>query len=369
MALVSLGAILEYPMWPIGIRDSNTSPGALSTLNDALDTYAVTLKILEAGTIDKVHFRIGSSTGTDTLRISIQGVTAEGWPDGSDTHFRDYVQTGSEDNTVIETGLMTDTGGDGGAKKVVAVGDKIAIVITYNIFTSGSVQLTHFLTASDFYGPSAVWFDSAGSTFTISNNLQANPTLFLEYNDGTFPYQPHSVPYETATNHTVDDADTPDEFALRIIVPFPCRAAGIFIKGGNTNITAILYDAASSILGGGAITPEMESTTQLKVQYYYFATPVTLTKDLVYRIAWKPGVASNILNTWDMPNAAMRQVLPNGLNMQLSSRVDAGSWTDIPAEMMCAGLLLDQLDGGALGGDVFSPPILTPIKSGGHVIY
>ena len=371
MALISLGGVLEYPLWPLGIKDATTTP-ANSTLNSATDTYAVIVHILEAGTIDKVHFRVGSSVGTDTIRVSFQNLDSNLVPDGTDTHFRDYTQTGVEDNTMIETGLMTDTGADGGNKKVVSVGDTFAVVITYQTWTSGTLAINHWLHSGDNYASNSVWFDNDGATFTISNNLLANPSVILEYNDATFPYQENTIVAEASTFNTLDDADSPDEYALRLTVPFPCRAVGIFIKGGTVSgVTGTLYDSGDSVLGGGAVSAEVIGITQSKVRYFHFSTPVTLVKDAVYRIAWKPPASptTSIITTWDYPDAAMRKVFPNGLNMQLSTRVNSGSWTDLPAELMCAGFLIDQLDGGSSGASVSSPPILTPIKSGGHVIY
>jgi hypothetical protein len=371
MALVSLGGIIEFPMWPTGLKDASTTPGN-STLNSATDTYAVTVHILEAGTIDKVHFRVGSSVGTDTIRVSFQNLDANLVPDGTDTHWRDYTQTGTEDNSIIETGLITDDGTDVGNKKVVSAGDTFAVVITYQTWTSGSLAINQWNDDSANYATNNAWFDNDGATFTISNYLSVNPSVMLEYNDGSFPFQEGTIAYETGTNHTLDSADTPDEYALRIIVPFPCRAVGIFIKGGTVaGVTGTLYDAGDTVLGGGAVSAEIIGAGQNRIRYFHFSSPVTLTKDVVYRIAWKPPASptTSIIHTWSFPDANMREIFPNGLNMQRSTRVDSGSWTDSTTNLMCAGFLIDQIEAGASGAAVSAPGILTPVKSGGHVIY
>jgi hypothetical protein len=352
MALVNLNGVVEFPKWPSGAKDMSTTPGN-STLNGATDTYAVTVLIAEAGTIDKVHFRVGSSTGTNTIRVSFQNLDSNLRPDGTDTHWRDYTQTGTEDNSIIETGLITTDGTDIGTKKTVAVGDHFAIVITMQSFTSGSFAINHFNDASDNYITNSAWFDESGSTFTISNRLSVNPSVMLEYSDASFPYMDNVIPYETGTNHTLDDADSPDEYALKITVPFSCRARGIFIKGATqAGVTAVLYDAADSVQGGGAIALEVEGTGQNRVRYFHFATAVEITKDVVYRIAWKPPASptTSIIHTWSIPDANMRKVLPNGLNMERSTRVDSGTWTDSTTNLLVAGYLIDQLDDGAAGG-------------------
>jgi hypothetical protein len=349
MALTNLNDIVPYPNWPRGLRDVNTTFSSLSA-DSATDQVAFAIRLIEAGTIDKVHMRVSTMTGIQSMRVAFQDLDAEGKPDGTDTHFRVYTTTGSEDNTVITTGLMTTDGTDIGTKKTVAVGDKFAVVISLPSWTTGKVSWSYVPGPSDTYQFSFGWFSSnSGSSWGL---WEVMPVMGIEFDDGSYPFLANTVLSETLASPSIDSGTTPDEYALKLTVPVPMRATGVFFKGSTASNTRVtLYDSIDTVLGGGVLTPDIQQTTHIRTRQVFFATPVELVAGDVYRIAWNVADLTNRFYwTMDFPVAAQRKILPNGLNMQLSEREDAGAWTDTDTEMSLAGFLVDQLGDDAGGG-------------------
>ena len=125
----------------------------------------------------------------------------------------------------------------------------------------------------------------------------------------------------------------------------------------------MLYDsngttalATKSISGGAMLTATANRA------HIWFDTPQAILKDTYYRLVVKPTTANSVTvydNT--LHSAAALDSLPGGQNAHLTTRVDAGSWTDTTTRKPIMGVLCDQFDdqtGGAAPG--FSSPLIRP---------
>jgi hypothetical protein len=353
MALVDIGHI-RYPYTPRGLYDLNTDTLSNSHMNDATDNIAWVIQITKAGTLEQIHCRTATVGGDQTLRVSFQELDANGKPDGTDVEWRDVAVLAAEDKTIIQSGIITDDGTDTGVKRVVAVGDRFAVVFAMPAWTTSTLQLGYMIRDSDEYGECYPLFANSPPTFT---HLFGDIVGAVEYDDATFGYIPNMMIFSSTTSVTIDDADTPDEYALKIQVPFSCRVSGVWMKGGSGSVNSsfiTLYSAGGSTLKGPITASDKTfgSNAHTKIYNYNFDTPLELTANTVYRISWKPPAspAAKIFWYYSFPDAAMRETMSNGLNMEMSSRVDSGAWTDSDTDMPVGGFIIDQVDDGAGGG-------------------
>ena len=345
MALQSLNQLKYFPSWPPGIYSINSTL-ASTTLNHANDRAAWIFRMPVAGDIAKIHFRTGFVSGAQTLQVSLQDL-ASGVPDLTADQYRDVTILDTDDNTVFATGLITSDGTDGGVKRTVAVGDIIAVVFRLPSYSSGSCAIEQMITVSGDGRLPALLFSNTGGVFSIQN---ADPVIAIEMADGSFPYIHRSAPLSAIATSSVANSSTPDEYALKLKVPAPMRALGVFIKGASTDVEALLYSNAGATLGGPSSCWQV-STSQSSLKDYYFSTPVELEADTFYRIAWRPSTASTrFLNTHTFQSAAQATVYPLGPNIMLSTRTDAGVWTDDTTKYIIAGFIVDQIEDGGGGG-------------------
>ena len=81
-----------------------------------------------------------------------------------------------------------------------------------------------------------------------------------------------------------------------------------------------------------------------------FAAPHVLSINSNYRLVLKPG-ASDIKNDeWVVDSASILDAWEGGSKMHLTTRVDAGSWTETTTTRPDMGLIIDQFDDGVGGG-------------------
>lgn len=344
MALTSLGGVRYFPIWPDGLYSLNTSIGS-NTLNHADDRIACIIRMPVSGDISEVHFLTGFVSGAQTLQVSLQNLSA-GVPDLTVDQYRDVSVADTDDSTLFATGIITDDGTDGGVKRTVAAGDIIAVVFRLPSYSSGSLAIAGLSGGSGDGRLSRTLFSNSGGTFSA---LNYNPMIAIEMADGSFPTITRSALFASAATQFVTTASTPDEYALKLTIPVPMRAIGVYIKGGSAGVEALLYDNAGSTLAG-PVTNWEETTSQSIVKDYYFSSPVELVAG-IYRIAWRPSdLTSRFMNVQTLGAAAHRGAWDLGANFELSTRSDAGSWTDDNTKFIVAGLIVDQLDDGAGGG-------------------
>lgn len=327
---------------------------------------AFVIQCPKAGTLDKFEFRTGTvpNNPDNGLRLSFQDVSlTTGDPDGTQDQFRDITGTISA-NTWQVPGLMTSDGTDSGTKRTVAQGELLACVVDFVSFVaSDSVSIPYLTIASSV---ARNWYVDNNADFASYAKVGAGGgVLALKYNDGS--YGEFDVPYWPVSginSVTYGNGSTPDERALRFQVPVSMRCVGAWAQVDQDGATdLVLYDNASSVLGTISLDPDQRYITSGGYAIGYFASSVTLSANTTYRLSVKPTSATSIiLQDFDVPGAAYQACLPGGAQWYLSTRTDAGAWSDTTTKRPLIGLLFDGVDSG--GGSTGSA---TLINSGGLV--
>jgi hypothetical protein len=312
---------------------------------NANDRVAMVVQVPKSGTLDWFEWRTGavSNNPDNGMRQSFQDISAtNGHPDGVVDQYRDITGTFSANAWQVPSGTMTDTGADGGTKRTVTKGDWLGCVIDFVSFVAlDQIQISTITTP---LVHNFAWISDA-STGTYAK-LANGPVMALRYSDGTYAeFFAPVLPALTFTTNTYGNGSTPDERALRFTVPAACRCAGIWFYGAMaSDCDAILYDSSSNVLTSISLDVDRRTDTNTRNHVAYFATPVNLTANTVYRMALKPTTASTI-TTYDIDvNAgALMACMEGGSSWYSSTRTDAGAWTDTQTSRPTIGILIDAI--------------------------
>jgi hypothetical protein len=351
MAFVNIGSDIIWPAF--GFSTSSGFAGT-TTMDAAGDQVAVVFRAPKTGTLAKVGFRTGTVTTGGTLRVSFQDVGGDGNPDEVEDQFADVVVVDTDDNVAFLTGNITDDGTAGGVKRTVTKGDVIAIVI--RLTTAGNLQVLSRQFNGQPEPSSATTYrrnDVAGGAWSLTSTTNG---LTLEYSDGTYaPIHDLNPFLEALVSYSVTTATTPDEVGIKIVPPVDMEVTGIFalLATVNTGSTAsfVLYDAADAILASATLDGDQRKASGALDRYaFLFASAVTLTAGLTYRVTVLPTVGTWTVIAGELMNAAARGAMPGGTNVQGTTRTDAGAWTDSSTAISFVGIVMSSMDDGAGGG-------------------
>ena len=318
---------------------------SLSSMSAAAHYRALSFIAPKAGDLSKFHFRTGTVTTGDDLHISFQNADSNGNPDGAVDQYRVITVDSADDNVWKTTGIISSNGTDGGAKRTVAAGDRICVVIRFNSYVAGSLWLQYMADAAVSGYSTFLQSTNSGSTWSEVNGAM---DAAIEYADGTIAYLKNTAAVESFTTTSTNTGSTPDEYSLRFRLPYPVRVAGVEIKGASTDCSFALYPDSGSALASGE--PVIKGTTSLR-RSLIFSSPVDLDANVYYRIGWKPTTGTNrSLQLYNLNSAAIREAFDLGLNFSLGTRVDAGAWSDDTAKFMLATLICIGADDGSSGG-------------------
>jgi hypothetical protein len=177
--------------------------------------------------------------------------------------------------------------------------------------------------------------------------------IAIEYSDSTYYPIGNFAPWDIEPSDgsvLFHSGTTPDEYALRMRMPFACIVAGIGVKmdvGSNAH-DYVLYDELSTALATIVWDGETAIGSSNTALIHLFSSPVTLRRGRVYRIAIKPTTTTFNQATWiwSVLAAAQMGAYPGGTECYLSTRTNAGAWTDFPLQRPFMNLLISHLDGG-----------------------
>lgn len=353
MAITSCSEF-RYPFY----SDPNPGSGAISltsiSITGTIPQFAVMVRCPKAGTLDRFEFCTASVNNNpdNGLRLSFQDVDATGVPDGTADQYRVITGTISS-NTWQVPGTMTDNGTDLGNKRTVTKDEMIACVVGFESFVSGdSVSISVQSTLTNWAGMLQSYMATANTTPTWTKGVNA-PIVALFYDDGTIAeFMDGTIwPITTITQSTFGSGSTPDEYAMRFQVPFSMQVSGLWVRADFNNAAdVILYDNSDTSLGSFSINSSLQRGAVPGITTRRFSSDVTLSANTTYRIAVKPTSASTIvLSKATVPsNAYLGSVF--GTEWYMSTRTDAGSWTDDNTAFFLAGLLVNGIDVTASGG-------------------
>ena len=345
MALVNLPGVLFWP--PMMGAAANPSYGTM-LLDAAGEKAGAVIEVPKAGNIRKIHFRTGTVTTGETVDVRVETVDGSGDPSGTlwaaNTNVSQLIL--ATDDTVWFSPTLT-------ADAVVVAGDKIGVVIALptpinvgnmNIVRIGDVETMTQLAYTDLF--TASWLKSA----------IGKPCVALEYSDGTFSDTIGCYPISTLSTRTFNSGSTPDERGIKFQVPWKCRVKGAWYHGASPTtggtLRLKLYDSGGTLL---VQTPSVDHDLLRTLTAGRCPLNFTATQELsintVYRLTLLPETATNVtLNEFTVNAAAIMDAFAGGQNVHLTTRTDAGAFTDTVTERTMMGLIVDQLDDGAGGG-------------------
>lgn len=321
-------------------------------LNAAGDKLAFVVQVPKDGTLDWFEVRIGAigNAPDNGVRFSFQDIDATtGFPDGTADQFA-VKATPSANTWTTPDNVMTDDGTGGGVKRTVAAGAYLGCVIDYSTFVaSDSFEVT---TPNHATGPWSNNYTADGSTGTYAKSTRP-PCLALKYSDGTYAEFPLPIIPQSAggTATTFNNTSTPDERALRFQVPMQCRCVGAwFLADGDGDADIVLYDSGNNVLASASIDPDVRETTGVK-HFFVFWDPQTLSAATTYRIAVKPTTATS-LTVYQFPVSSngLLAAVPGGIEWYLSTRTDAGAFSDTTTARPLMGLIINGYEATAGGG-------------------
>ncbi len=347
MALQSIGGVVYFP--PAFGPFIDVTPPFLSTtylIDAAGESSGCIMRAPKTGTISAVTFRTATVTTGATVDVRIETVDATtGLPSGTlfgtNTNGAQIILD-ANDNVLFTTALT--------AGASVTKGDLLAIVITTP--AGGNMQITGVNTQPT---PSAFPY---GALFTAAwaKVTASLPMAGLQYNDGSYAFCPQTPVVSTLVSTTYGSGTNPNNRALRLQVPVPCRVTGAYVCADGDAAADLLLVADNwdgnnaNALASLAIDPDIRRNTGVGTFQDYFSNTVTLTANTTYRLVLKPSSASTLsLSSYTVASAA--QLDQNGANQQCYQSVannptGSGDWTPTTTARPLMGLLIDQFDDG-----------------------
>lgn len=347
MALISIKGGMWLPFPPSA---SAATPVLASQALTVSGNYAASIiRVPKTGILDKFEFRYGTVTTfpTNGIRCTFENVDlTTGNPDGTMDQYR-KIAADPGSNVWVAPGLMTSDGTDTGTKRSVTGGDLLACVVRQeNTADAWSINV------------------STGSAHTRAESLTYNmecygnnsgtkigyPILALKYNDGSYePIVGGGVyPVLTWTTRTFNDSSTPDERALFFRFPVSVKVKGVWLAVDlDGDLDIVLYDSnGTSALATVSFDASVRIGTGPRLLLSAFAEQ-TLLANTDYRLSVKPTSATSALIYDITANSnALLDAMEGGKSWHLSTRVNAGGWSQFDTIRPLMGLLVSAIDDG-----------------------
>ncbi len=271
-----------------------------------------------SGIINKVLIRTRTVTTPQTLKVSLQGVDANGKPDGTILGVGNSAYGTQASPAQATVYLVTLT-----SPLTVVRGVKVAVVVEWNS-TAGNITMSQGdgEACNNFY---CLTYAAAAWTITATANA---PIVGFEYTDGYHGFT--TFPFAAITGTVFSNTSSPDEIGVYIVNPVTIVACGCYVyvnKGAACTVK--LYDAANNLLFSQALVTGNRWNAALAFDYIYFPTDILLLKNTAYRLTLVPTSGSNVtLLEYTMPSAAALDSMSLGSAFYRTSRTDAGAWTN-----------------------------------------
>jgi hypothetical protein len=327
-------------------------------LNGATDALEFAFQPPAGITITHLGFRYGVRTGTPPVyRISLQTLV-NGVPNGTvlgggspasatftppaDTTWNSTWQWVALSNSYVTTGIP------------------LAMVIDYS---SGTIDGSNTSSFTSVMSQGSV---PSGMPYAIQNDATVRTNVAQS---AVFGYKTassvHGLPIEAVTATTFSSNSTPDEYALRFVLPTTLgdtyTIRGIRYRGqpaaaGKTALVQLYDTDGSTVLQNVTIDSDNVRAVAESANEVLFdeTTLSVLDCGSVYRIGIQSQeTASNWnLRTLDVDSNAELAAFPLGTVAYLSTRADAGSWTDFDNRLPVVELILADLvlPAGGAGG-------------------
>lgn len=316
-----------------------------ATLSAAGHMLGAVFAAPRSGTIKSVGFATATVGTGDTLRVSLQDVGSTGEPDGSADQYRDVVIGSADDNTWIETGILSSDGTDGGTKRAVTAGDMLAVVFSFASFSGGSIGMASHRGVGSRSGglhTARLRFHN-GSSWGAATYLI--PMLVLRYDDDTLA--PVGITHPTTNTGTlsIHAGTTPDEIGMRFVLPFSARFSGWWFCGEfSEDFSLCLYDPSGLVTSRTVESSALYAATQGQI---WSPNPQLLRPGVEYIVSVKPAGAGGLCQVpyYDAPDADLSAICPGGPDLYYAARVDDLTWTTDSLRRLAMGPMIDAIGG------------------------
>lgn len=356
---------LYLPFGPPGVHGMGNPPGygVINLSNTGGNYYgmAAILRAREAATITHLGFRYEQRVGTPpTYRISMQGVATTSFaPDGT------VLGGGSPASATFTP--PADTSWNASWRWIaldnsyaLTRGQLFSIVIEHS---SGTIDGSNF----GQFNANLVSVENPAFPM-VSGAAAAGPSSWsaaflglpsIGYKSGSKVY---GWPSEAIGAVNFSSDSTPDEYALaftvpsgwcntftvagiraNIQVPVAGKTVKVILYSGTTVLQEVSWDTdnARTQGSGGAMVELMFTDSALS----------SLTSGTLYRLAFQPQDTGTTMNiaTLNMDSAGDRDAWPTGANCYLSTRTNAGAWSDDTTKLPLIQAILGDISGGGGG--------------------
>lgn len=341
---------MEFPRRPDFTINSavNGASGLIDATGEKLAAMGrVWHRYSGAKLIDKVWWRFGTIVkgGGSALVTSLQDVNLAAGPPQQPDGTQD--QTVAMANAGLATGMYQT--GSLSAQRSVNRGDLLSAVLEFD--GAGRLGSDSFIVqALVFSGSPNRTLDTTMALFSSAAwaNLGTVPHGLLEFSDGTFGTWAGTWPHNSMAATAFNTGSAADERGLKIDVPVPMKIMGASVAlqlASGADCDLVLYDASNNVLASSSLDASaIEAVTQPRRVDFLFAADVLLEPGQSYRLVLKPTTANSI-TVWDFlqSSAAHWQAWPGPTSWQLTTRADAGAWTDLATTRIPMALLVSQM--------------------------
>lgn len=297
----------------------------------------------KSGEIDKIEWltRTGTTTVTNSIRASIQGVNSSGNPNGTISVYRDVPGGSLTSGGWVVPGLMTDNGTDGGNKLTVTKSNHFAFVLEFTSFVAGNAYGIAMLDGKTYNGHYC-------NHYTTSWNKDENIPIFsILYADGTRSQMEGSIyPISALGSLALNTGTTPDEVGLKFSFPTDMLVGGgWFIADLDGSADMILYDEQYEIKRSDFMDKDARQVTTAYAHHGQFATNFRCRANENYVLAIKPTTATSLtVHYWEANAPEMMYATPSGNPWVWVERTDGGPWVERADRRPWEGMIITGVD-------------------------
>ena len=326
-----------------------TSTSSVNTLDAIGEHIGQSFMLTRSGTITHVAVPLYSTTGSPAFSVSLETVSANGVPSGTD-------YGGSSPAT-------------GWVESVQGIYD-IELSAPATATPGDMVSVTVRATSTDGSNKSSFYADGFFSYMSFANKyayygfvLNVGRTLMhgwgVKYSDGLYD---GIVPVSMSVNKAVEHTTSPDEIGAKFVAPENIDVYGIYFRAGNMGAAGahvaqvVLYDSSDNVLFSFESDDIIEQWDIYLAQHV--STPVRIVRGETYRVTYKP-ISGSILDTYPIfMQFASQEVRDYSLmgapdpSWIVTERTDDGAWTDYDATYSTGiGIIVDAVE------------LLTPVET------
>lgn len=348
------------PMMP-GVPALYTNETNASLSGTSRIRTAWMFQVPKDGTLDKFELYCSFISAPSDVKFSFQDVDpTTGLPDGVVDQFR-VLAAASVTATWLAPGLMTSDGTNGGVKRAVTALQWIAVVLEWDSTQSGQAWFSGVDTNSNTQmsigqAYAAVHNGASWSKYTANQY----PAITLKYDDGTYESPVGwTYPISATAVRSFASNSTPDERGVLFSLSQSVKVNGAWAWVDlNAAADIVIYNPDGSELVSAALDSDLQQSASPGTKFYNFAK-VTLKKNTNYRMVLRPTTTTSIsIYEYTANAAAILNGFAPGSAWQLTTRTDAGAWTETATQRPWMGLLISDVQstgangagGGSTGG-------------------